>query len=108
VGRQPDHRGEEYEHRKNVLRIRALQRMDHPKSRAAREESRIRAGDNPRTKERFPFSDDELKRMFEACETQYGKRPIVWSRKVHHKPAAPGENAKYRPRGRLRWHQGFR
>jgi integrase len=69
---------------------------------------RIRAGDNPLTNERFPLSDDELKRMFEACETQYGKRPIVWSRKVHHKPAAPGENAKYRPRGRLRWHQGFR
>jgi integrase len=56
----------------------------------------MRAGDNPRTKERSPFSDDELKRMFEACDTQYGKRQIVWSRNVHHKPAAPGDNANYR------------
>jgi len=57
---------------------------------------RMRAGDNPRTKERSPFSDDELKRMFEACDTQYGKRQIVWSRNVHHRPAAPGEIANYR------------
>jgi integrase len=57
---------------------------------------RVRAGDDPRTKERSPFSDDELKRMFETCEAQYGKRPIVWSRTVHHRPAVPGENANYR------------
>ena len=57
---------------------------------------RVRVGDNPRTKERSPFSDDELKRMFEACETQYGKRPIVWSRRVHHRPSVPGDNANYR------------
>ena len=57
---------------------------------------RMRSGDNPRTKERSPFSDDELKRMFESCEIQFGKRPIVWSRKVHHRPAAPGETANYR------------
>jgi site-specific recombinase XerD len=25
-------------------------------------------------KERIPFSDEELKRMFETCESQYGKR----------------------------------
>jgi integrase len=47
------------------------------------------------TKERIPFSDEELKRMFDACETQYGKRPIHWSRDVHHRPAQ-GETVNYR------------
>jgi hypothetical protein len=56
----------------------------------------MRAGDNPRTMERSPFSDDELKRMFEAYDTQYGKRQIVSSRDVNHKPAGPGDNANYR------------
>jgi integrase len=46
-------------------------------------------------KERIPFSDEELKRMFDACETQYGKRPIRWARDVHHRPAR-GETANYR------------
>jgi integrase/recombinase XerD len=45
--------------------------------------------------ERIPFSDDELKRMFQACETQYGKKPIRWSRDVHHH-AALGETANYK------------
>jgi integrase len=55
-----------------------------------------RAGDAPRMKERSPFTDDELKRMFEACETQYGRRPIRWSRNVHHRPAGPGDTVNYR------------
>jgi integrase len=38
-------------------------------------------------KERIPFSDEELKRMFETCESQYGKRPIRWSRQTHHHQA---------------------
>lgn len=59
---------------------------------------RGRAGDDPRTKERLPFSDDELKRMFEACETQYGKRFIRWSRKAHDRPAELGETVNYRYR----------
>jgi integrase len=33
--------------------------------------------------------------MFDACETQYGKRPIRWSRDVHHHAAA-GQTANYR------------
>lgn len=45
-------------------------------------------------KERIPFSDDDLKRMYEACES-YGKIPIKWSREIHHKPAQ-GEVANYR------------
>lgn len=48
------------------------------------------------TKERIPFSDDELKRMFAACETQYGRRPIRWSRGTHHKSAPAGETANYK------------
>jgi site-specific recombinase XerD len=49
------------------------------------------AGNDPHAKERVPFSDEELKRMFEACETKYGKRPIRWSRKDHSRPADLGE-----------------
>ena len=45
-------------------------------------------------KERIPFSDDEIRRMFEACETQYGQRPIKWARDVHHRPAL-GDMARY-------------
>jgi integrase/recombinase XerD len=57
---------------------------------------RGRVGDDQRSKERSPFSDDELERMFEACETQYGKQLIRWSRKVHHKPAELGDTVNYR------------
>ncbi len=46
-------------------------------------------------KERTPFTDEELKRMFEACEHRYGKTPIKWSRNVHHRPAQ-NEIANYR------------
>jgi integrase len=59
---------------------------------------RSRANADPRNEERIPFSDDELKRMFEACETQYGKRRIRWSRNVHHRPAEPGLVANYKYR----------
>ena len=31
----------------------------------------------------MPFSDDELKRMYEACETKYGRQEIKWSRVIH-------------------------
>lgn len=57
---------------------------------------RSRANADPRNEERIPFSDDELKRMFEACETQYGKRPIRWSRNIHKRPAEPGLVANYK------------
>ena len=51
---------------------------------------RGRTSTDARNEDRSPFSDDELKRMFEACETQYGKRPIRWARKTHHHQAKPG------------------
>jgi integrase len=47
------------------------------------------------TRERMPFTDEELRRMYAACETQYGKTPIRWSRDVHHRPAR-GETDNYR------------
>jgi integrase len=53
-------------------------------------------------KKRIPFSDAELKRMFDACETQYGKRTIRWSRDVHHH-AAEGQTA-YRAKNFRRLH----
>jgi integrase len=46
-------------------------------------------------KERVPFSDEELGRMYEACDTLYGKSAIRWSRDVHHRPAV-GEIANYK------------
>ncbi len=58
-------------------------------------EVRGKATDN--AKERIPFSDEEIKRMFHACETAYGKAPIRWSRKNHHHGAI-GETVNYRYR----------
>jgi integrase len=52
-----------------------------------------KAANNQR--ERIPFSDEELQRMYDACEHQYGKTPIRWSRDVHHRPAG-NEFANYR------------
>jgi integrase/recombinase XerD len=49
------------------------------------------------TKERIAFTDDELKRMFKACEESYGKTPVKWSRTTHHHPAV-NEMANYRYR----------
>jgi integrase len=46
-------------------------------------------------KERIPFTDEEIRRMFDACENQYGKTPIRWARDVHHR-AVSGEIANYR------------
>jgi integrase len=57
---------------------------------------RGRASTDARNEDRTPFSDDELKRMFEACETQYGKRPIRWARKTHHHQAEAGLTANYK------------
>ncbi len=37
--------------------------------------------------ERVPFSDEELSRMFAACEEKYAKRPVGWSRRVNGGPA---------------------
>jgi integrase len=57
---------------------------------------RGRAGADTRNEQRNPFRDEELKRMFEACESLYGKRPIRWSRTSHHHAAEPGMTANYR------------
>lgn len=54
----------------------------------------VRGKGNGRTKERIPFSDEELKRMFVACETEYGKQQVKWSRTIHHK-LAQGEYVRY-------------
>jgi integrase len=54
---------------------------------------RGKAADNQ--KERIPFTDDELKRMYDACEHRYAKIDIKWSRDVHHRPAK-NEVARYR------------
>jgi integrase/recombinase XerD len=48
-------------------------------------------------KERLPFSDAELNRMFDACDRLYGRTPIKWSRTNTHK-LAQGEMANYRYR----------
>ena len=46
-------------------------------------------------KERVPFSDEELQRMFDACERLYGKKQIRWSRGTH-QDLAKGETANHR------------
>ena len=49
--------------------------------------------------ERVPFSDEELSRMFAACEEKYAKRPVGWSRRVNGGPADEGVMAD----SRFRW-----
>jgi len=55
----------------------------------------VRTKHTENSKERIPFSDEEIRRMFEACETQYGKKPIRWSRDAHGR-AAFGQTANYK------------
>lgn len=37
--------------------------------------------------QKLPFTDDELRRMYDICETRYGKMEIKWDRGTHSKPA---------------------
>lgn len=36
-----------------------------------------------RNEHKLPFSDPELRSIYEACETKYGKQEIRWSRAIH-------------------------
>jgi integrase len=47
-----------------------------------------------RAEQKLPFSDQELRKMYEACETKYGKQEIKWSRTIHHERAS-GEYVRY-------------
>ena len=55
---------------------------------------RTRDAADKRNEQKLPFSDEELKRMYDACETQYGKQQIAWSRTVHHH-AVQGDTNRY-------------
>ena len=35
---------------------------------------------DPRSGQKLPFSDEELRRMYDACVTKYGKREIQWEK----------------------------
>jgi integrase len=47
-----------------------------------------------RGEQKLPFSDEELRKMYEACETKYGKQEIKWSRTIHHHRIS-GEYVRY-------------
>jgi site-specific recombinase XerD len=47
-----------------------------------------------RGEQKLPFSDQELRSMYEACETKYGKQEVKWSRVTHHH-RAQGEYVRY-------------
>jgi integrase len=55
---------------------------------------RGRDASDSRNEQKFPFSDEELQRMYEACESRYGKQPVKWSRTIHHH-RIEGEYARY-------------
>jgi site-specific recombinase XerD len=55
---------------------------------------RTRDSADRRNEQKLPFSDEELKRMYEACETNYGKQEIKWSRIIHHL-RVEGQYARY-------------
>jgi integrase len=52
------------------------------------------AGDG-RGEQKLPFTDAELQRMWDACETKYGKMEIKWDKTTHHH-AAEGVVNSYR------------
>jgi len=47
-----------------------------------------------RSEQKLPFTDSELQKMYEACETKYGKQEVKWSRVIHHH-RAEGEYVRY-------------
>jgi hypothetical protein len=47
-----------------------------------------------RNEQKLPFSHDGLQRMYDACETRYGKQEVKWSRVIHHH-RAEGEYVRY-------------
>lgn len=47
-----------------------------------------------RSEQKLPFSDPEILRMYDACETKYGKQEVKWSRVIHHQ-RVEGEYARY-------------
>jgi integrase len=47
-----------------------------------------------RNEQKLPFSDAELQRMYNACETKYGKQEVKWSRAIHSQQVS-GEYARY-------------
>lgn len=47
-----------------------------------------------RSEQKLPFSDQELRKMYDACETTYGKQAIRWSRTIHHQRTF-GEYVRY-------------
>jgi hypothetical protein len=55
---------------------------------------RSRDAADRRAEQKLPFSEDELKRMYDACGVDYGKQQIAWSRTIHHL-RAEGEYARY-------------
>lgn len=55
---------------------------------------RTRDAADRRNDQKLPFTDDELRRMYEACETTYGKQEIAWSR-VTHGRRVEGQYARY-------------
>jgi integrase len=47
-----------------------------------------------RNEQKQPFTDEELRAMYEACENRYGKQEITWSRTIHHHKSE-GEYVRY-------------
>jgi integrase len=55
---------------------------------------RGRDSGNHRNEQKLPFTDQELRKMYDACETEYGKQEIKWSRTIHHQRVS-GEYVRY-------------
>jgi integrase len=55
---------------------------------------RTRQGADRRNEQKLPFSDEELHKMYDACQTKYGKQEVKWSRVIHHR-RVEGEYTRY-------------
>jgi integrase len=48
---------------------------------------RTRDGADKRNEQKLPFTDEELERMYHACQNEYGKETVERARDIHSKPA---------------------
>jgi integrase len=92
--RQPSNRDEKPGHREDILRVLPVDEWISRNPARLIKRQRGRDAKDRRSEQKLPFSDQELRTMYDACETKYGKQEIKWSREIHHQRVS-GEYVRY-------------
>ena len=104
------HRRQKHERGQGLLRVLPRERMDAAQPGPhGQEPARARYADL-RNEQKLPFSDEELRRMYDACETKYGKREIqLRKRDQQNRQRRQGPYPQHAPDGQGRtWRTLFR